>query len=388
MSATTAVDNLAGRYHEALLDPSLPLVRAWKERNPGRKAVGVFPVYSPVEIVHAAGMLPVGLLGAGNQLEIAHADARFQSFICSIVKSTTEMALTGRLQVFDGLVYQGICDAARNLASVMARNLPAMRVEYLHLVQNLASPAAEDYLVGEYHRFQSAMEELSGQKVTDEALRQSITVYNGVRAAVNNLNELRAKSPHLISALECYLLARLGATLPPEDSVPLLEAALEEARGRQARPKDRIRVVVQGSFCEVPPVELISSMEEAGCYILDDDLLLGWRCYEADVPTEGDPLRSLARAYLRSVRFSSVRHGLDQPRSTELVGKVKRLRADAVVYLAAKFCEPALLDYALFRQALERAGIPNLFLEFEEKMWLVDKPRNTIETFVESLLFT
>ncbi|MBI2918167.1 MAG: 2-hydroxyacyl-CoA dehydratase [Chloroflexi bacterium] len=383
----TAVDNIAARYQEALLDPSLPLVQAWKERHPGARAVGVFPVYSPVEIVHAAGMLPVGLLGAGNQLEIAYADARFQSFICSIIKSTTEMALTGRLKVFDGLVFQGICDAARNLASVMARNLPGMRVEYLHLSQNQASPAAEDYLVGEYRRFQSAMEELSGRRVTEDGLRQSIAAYNRVRALVRVLNGLRARSPELVSALECYLLARLGATLPPEGSAPVLESALVAAQGRQARPKDRVRVVVQGSFCEVPPVELISALEEAGCYILDDDLLLGWRCYEADLPTEGDPLRSLARAYLNSVRFSSVRHGLDQPRATDLVAQAKQLRADAVIYLAAKFCEPALLDYALFRQALEQAGIPHLFLEFEEKMWLVDKPRNTIETFVESLLF-
>lgn len=387
MATTTGLDNIVHQYQEALLDPSFPLVQAWKERNPGARAVGVFPVYSPVEIVHAAGMLPVGLLGAGNQLEIAHADARFQSFICSVVKSTTEMALTGRLKVFDGLVFQGICDAARNLASVLGRNLPHTRVEYLHLSQNPASPAAEDYLVGEYRRFQTALEELSGRRVTDEDLRRSIAAYNRVRALVRALNEVRAQSPHLISALECYLLARLGATLPPEESAPILQGALEAARRRQARPRDSIRVIVQGSFCELPPVELISAMEEAGCYILDDDLLLGWRCYSADVPTDGEPLRVLARAYLYAVRFSSVKHGLVGPRASELVASVKKLKADAVVYLAAKFCEPALLDYALFRQALERANVPHLFLEFEEKMWLVDKPRNAIETFVESMLF-
>ena len=39
-------------------------------------------------------MLPVGVIGAGNRLEIAHADSRFQSFVCSIVKSTLELGLT------------------------------------------------------------------------------------------------------------------------------------------------------------------------------------------------------------------------------------------------------------------------------------------------------
>jgi hypothetical protein len=31
--------------------------------------------------------------------------------------------------------------------------------------------------------------------------------------------------------------------------------------------------------------------------------------------------------------------------------------------------------------------MPHVFLEFEEKMWLFDKIKTEIETFVESLLF-
>jgi len=58
-----------------------------------------------------------------------------------------------------------------------------------------------------------------------------------------------------------------------------------------------------------------------------------------------------------------------------------------VVIFAAKFCEPALFDYALYRRALEKEGIPHLYLEFEEKMWIFDKARTEVETFVESMLF-
>jgi benzoyl-CoA reductase subunit C len=63
------------------------------------------------------------------------------------------------------------------------------------------------------------------------------------------------------------------------------------------------------------------------------------------------------------------------------------MRAEAVVILVAKFCEPALFDYALYRKALDEAGIPHLFLEFEEKMWVFDRVRTEVETFVESMLF-
>jgi benzoyl-CoA reductase subunit C len=69
------------------------------------------------------------------------------------------------------------------------------------------------------------------------------------------------------------------------------------------------------------------------------------------------------------------------------VDKVRRAGAQAVIFMPAKFCEPALFDYPLFRVALEEAGIPHLVVEFEEKMWTFERTRNELETFVESMLF-
>jgi benzoyl-CoA reductase subunit C len=33
----------------------------------------------PLEIIHAAGMLPMGVLGGGDGLEVIHGDAYYQS---------------------------------------------------------------------------------------------------------------------------------------------------------------------------------------------------------------------------------------------------------------------------------------------------------------------
>ena len=45
-------------------DLSLTSVKQWKERTGGR-AIGFMPIYAPRELVHAAGMLPVGIMGGG-----------------------------------------------------------------------------------------------------------------------------------------------------------------------------------------------------------------------------------------------------------------------------------------------------------------------------------
>jgi len=102
---------------------------------------------------------------------------------------------------------------------------------------------------------------------------------------------------------------------------------------------------------------------------------------------EGDPIRNLARAYINQSVYSGVKHDSRVPKSKHLIDRVRETGASAVIFLAAKFCEPALFDYALYRRALEQEGIPHLSLEFEEKMWIFDKARSEVETFVESMLF-
>ena len=358
-----------------------------KEALPGRRVVGCFPVYTPVELVHASGAHPVGLIGGGNTVEIAHADSRFQSFICSIVKSTMELGMTGRLDALDAVIFHSICDPARNLASVFKRNFPRLRVEYLHLPQNISSPRAEEYLEAEYRRLLEALAEVTGHAASDEDVARSVALYNRARSLVRRLYGLRVLEPERLSTAECYALVRAGTLLPVEEHIAMLEAALSALDRRSVRRRDRVRVVLEGSFCEQPPLELIEKLEDAGCYILDDDFLLGWRWFLDDVPAQADPVRSLANAYLHRSVYSGTKHDLREPKADHLVRKVHETESDAVIILAAKFCEPALFDYALYRNALHAAGVPHLFLEFEEKMWVFDRVRGEVETFVESMLF-
>jgi benzoyl-CoA reductase subunit C len=381
------VDDIISSYRERLESFPLELVSEWKSRNPGKKVVGCYPVYSPVELIHAAGMLPVGIIGGGNRLEIAHADSRFQSFVCSIVKSTLELGLTARLDFLDGIVFHSICDPARNLGSVFMRNFPELTVEYIHFPQNMTSPHAIDYLVGEYKRISATYERLSGKPITAEELRRSIALYNTQRRLIRELYQMRREAPQNLSTVECYVLTRIGTLLPPEAHIAVLEQALPELRRRQEKLKDRVRVILEGSFCEQPPIELLEGLEAAGCYILDDDFLTGWRWFHGDVEGSGDPWRNLAEAYINSSVYSGVKHDIREPKAKHLIDKFKASGAAAVLILAAKFCEPALFDYALYKRALEKEGIPHLCLEFEEKMWIFDKARTEVETFVESMLF-
>ena len=103
-SAPRSIEDQLARYREILESTPLESVAMQKKEHPDTKMVGCYPVYTPVELIHSAGMQPVGVLGGGNRLEIAYADSRFQSFVCSIVKSTLELGFTNKLDSLDGIV--------------------------------------------------------------------------------------------------------------------------------------------------------------------------------------------------------------------------------------------------------------------------------------------
>ncbi|HSE39110.1 MAG TPA: 2-hydroxyacyl-CoA dehydratase [Blastocatellia bacterium] len=366
---------------EMLEDTSFPTVRRW--RDAGGKVIGHFQVYFPEEIVHSAGLLPVKIRGA--QVEAMQADSRFGSYLCSILKTSLELALSGRLRL-EMFVTHPICDAARNLGAVWGRNFN-YPCEILYLPQNANSSHAATYLRGEYERLKRAVEAIGERPVADDALRRSIEVYNENRALLRELYAIKRKSPWLISADEAYALVAIGGVIPRDEHNELLRFVLPMIRERNSRPQDRVRVVFEGGFCEQPPLDLIRTIARS-CYVVDDDLLIGMRWMTDDVALAGDPLMNLAEAYLEKSSYSPVQHDLRKPKEKMLLERIRSSGADAAIITAAKMCEPGLEEQVAYTRALDEAGIPYFVGEFEENMTSFDQMEIQLETFVENILFS
>src|SRR4051794_13642124 len=81
LAPLSPVQRIIDRCTQLFEDLDLQAVKDWKAAQPGRKAIGYMPVYVPRELIHAAGMLPVGILGGGDALEVIQGDAYYQSYI-------------------------------------------------------------------------------------------------------------------------------------------------------------------------------------------------------------------------------------------------------------------------------------------------------------------
>jgi len=378
------LEQILAECREWFTDPDFGRLRALREQ--GRRLIGCFPVYTPEEVVMAARLVPVHLFGGGTMVEIDHADSRMQSFVCSITRSTFELGLTKRLAMLDGMLFPSICDVARNLSGLWRRNLPDHLAEFIHFPENFQSAHAVPYLRHELQRLEQRLTAISGHAPGPDDYRRTFERVNRWQAAVNELYALRAAAPWNVPLADAYALVRAGGMMPREQHLPLLEQALATWRAAGGRPQDRVRVIVEGSFCEQPSLELLQTIEESGCYVVNDDYLLGLRWHTAPLPLDGDPLEALARHILQRCVPSAVHHPGPQGRGAALLAKARAAKAEGVVFCIAKFCEPALYDFALLKRALEAESIPYLSFEFEEKMSTFESIRTQLETFVESIL--
>jgi benzoyl-CoA reductase subunit C len=374
-------------YCQALYeDLTFAAAREWKDAVPGRKVIGYMPIYVPRELIHAGGMLPLGILGGGDNLEVIHGDAFYQSYICRIPRSTVELAVTNRLDFVDGMLFPSICDVIRNLSGMWKIMLPEVYTRYFDVPQNYKDDIGGNYYRHELLELKEGLEGVCGRKIGDDDIRRSIAVYNENRRLVNEVYEFRTKEPWKAPSWEVYLVMRAGMVLPVEAHSQLLQEYLAAAEAEDRPMRDNCRIILQGSFCEQPPLNLIKSIELAGCYIVDDDYMLVTRWLLKDVPSEGDPIQNLAEAFIKYSTETAAKYEPDGSRKGKyLVEAVRQRAAEGVIFAAPSFCDPALLDRPMLANALSRENIAHISFKYAENSGQMQPIREQAGTFADTI---
>jgi benzoyl-CoA reductase subunit C len=382
----SGLEQLLARAEELYRDLRFTAVSDWKART-GGLAIGFMPVYVPRELLHAMGVLPVGVMGAGDDLEIIRGDAYYQSYICHLPRSTIELGLNGALDSLDGMLFPATCDVIRNLSGMWKMQFPEKYSHYLDVPQDFDAGVGGQFYRRELEEIAEALHKRGARKLEPAALRKSIALYNENRALVEGLYTLRIEEPWRVPTHELYLLLRAGNVLPVEEHTVMLREYREAVLADEdRRSMDQARVLLAGSFCEQPPLGLLRTLERAGCYIVDDDFVQVHRWITGDVRADGaDPLGDLVLAYLKQGIASPIRYIDEQVKGQALVERVERSGAEGVIFCAPSFCDPALLDQPMAVAAIERAGIPWTSFKYAENTGQFQVIREQAGTFADSI---
>jgi benzoyl-CoA reductase subunit C len=359
-------------------DP-LGYARRWKADN-GRPVIGTLCSYAPEEIIAAAGGLPLRLLttGVGDQ----GADAHLQAYSCSLVRGILSDWLEGRLAVLDGAVFAHTCDSMQRLSDIWRLN----RRDRFHAdvlwPATVNAPGAEAYGVEILQAFAAAYNRYFDTAVDDSALAAAVRLYNRIRRRIRQLYALRRERPNLVPGRDWLAMMRAAMVMDRHalaDALDALAATLAEQPAPAFAGK---RLLLAGGVCEAPAIYDV--IEAAGAGVVWDDLCTGWRYAAGEIDPIEDVWTALARRYLRRSVCPAKHAGLTN-RADELVATARQAKADGVIFLFLKFCDPHLFDYPYLKQRLDAAGLPCLMVALEAPRAAEGQLRTRLEAFIEML---
>lgn len=371
---------------EQAFDLNFTRAARWKAEKEGNVVVGYLPVYFPREILHAAGALPVAIFGGGDRKQIIKGDAYYQSYICHLPRSVMELVLDHHMDHFDGFIFPSICDVIRNLSGIFKQQGHGKFVKYMDFPQNFMPSVGGVFYQTEMEHVLHYIHEINGREVTVDNLNKSIGLYNKNRQLIAEIYDIRQEYPWRLTIEEVYYLVRAGTVIPVEEHNQLLEEVCAHIRQNIGVPQDKIKVVISGAFCEQPAVGLIRAIEEAGCYVVDDDYMLGSRLIMGDIDDSTDsPLEAIARAYMTQSQYSSSIYDVENPKEYRLAKLVKDRKADGVIFASASFCDPSLLDAPVFQKAFNRLGIRYIAFQFSENINQFKVIKEQVGAFADSI---
>jgi bzd-type benzoyl-CoA reductase N subunit len=353
-------------------------VKKWKDG--GGKVIGYTCVFTPPEIIDAAGLLPYRIMALGNSnTEIA--DAHLARFNCSFCRSCLQLGLDGTYDFLDGLVESNGCDHLRGMFENWMYVKPVAFFHYVKAPHVLTEDALE-YYREELTLFRKAIEDHFGVEITDESLRRSMEKVEAIKERLRTIYEMREGKNPAFTGAEALSLFLLSSSVPYDDFIRLADAAIEERRGSGVS-GFRARLMLAGAATD--ELELVREVEAVGGLVVTDALCYGARAFFNPMKLEGDLINNMADLYMKDMLCPRMYEEYAKRRDF-ILNSIERASVDGVVVMHNKFCDVHGVDNVQIRLDLEKRGIPVLQLEKEYGSKAdIGRIRTRVQAFLERI---
>ena len=366
-------------FYKIAEDP-IRYARDWKTRTKA-KIVGYFCSYGPEEIIWAAGALPFRILGGGQGN--SRADAHLQAYSCSLVRGALDEALGGHLDFLNGAVFPHTCDSIQRLSDIWRLNT---RYDFhldLVLPVKLNTSSAENYMQAVFRKFRQDLADGLKVDISDGSLKKAVQTFNQIRSDVQRLYAFRRDTSDLFSSRDLHAVIKASLVMDRDElSKRLSEICAWLDDHRHEPSSDKKPVVLTGGICNMP--DIYEQIESAGATVVGDDFCIGSRHFEGRIDGQDDPLKAIAQRYYNRINCPA-KHRDCFSRADHLLKVVENTRAHGVIFVMLKFCDPHGFDFPYIKEFLDRAGIPTMLLEIEEKQISTEQLMTRLEAFIELL---
>ncbi|HLB13276.1 MAG TPA: 2-hydroxyacyl-CoA dehydratase [Dehalococcoidia bacterium] len=347
----------------------------WKARN-GGKVFGYICTYVPEEVLYAAGILPVRILGGHEPVDMV--EPHIHSMFCPFSRDVLGQALKGRYSYLEGLTVGHTCMHIHQAFEAWEFHAPVPFSYLLFVPACLSSPHARTCYLEEVKLFKSALEEWLGSAITQEALEKAVQVYNRSRRLLRQLYDLRKQDSPPVSGSMAMEAALSSMFMDKEEHSRLLEDALKDLGDGGDGRHSGIRLMVVGG--ENDDIDFVRMVESLGGTVVIDDQCTGSRYFWQETALGDDPLAAIADRYVDAPPCPT-KELEERRRLDHMATLFKEFRAQGAILVNQKFCDPHQIDFPAIESFFEERGIPTLFLELD-----MTTPVGQFKTRVEAFL--
>jgi len=363
--------------------------RARELKAAGNKVIGYLTALGPVEILTAAGVVPVRLKGNVSEA-ITKGDAFMETIVCPFVRNVFDAAVKGKYDFLDGMVLPHQCDSIDRTDDVWADTLKLPYWHFLNVPHVTDNPSIE-FMKGILRVLIGTLEKFTGKKITDEAIAQAVKAHNENRRLMRELYALRKTNPPLISGTEMMQVLVAAMSLPVAESSALIESVTKEVKERKAAPNGKQkRIMLIGD--QIDDTAIIEAIEGAGASLVMDDISIGSKMYWNDVDVTPDPVQGIAERYLKKLKIPTTFVGsgdtykeILEERYGHMKKYVEEFKVDGAIIFVYKFCDPYGFEVPAIKSFVESSGASVFYLEDEYSTSTLARMKTRIEAFLEMI---
>lgn len=242
----------------------------------------------------------------------------------------------------DGAVFPKTCDSSRGLASYLAESGKFLYQFHIPFGQ---SKAAVDILRAGIIHYKENVESHFKISITDVPERTAL------------VNERNRALRQIYEHMEEYSFSAYLSMIHDLLQKPLREQMVP--RTLPAVQSGGKRVFLVGSL--LADMGIVQMLEQAGLHIVGDRLTESKRLFSMpDVSTEGDIYGNIAKSMLEN-KLSPTQNRFGEILQEDME-EIRERKVQGVVFVTQKYCEPYDYLYSVYKEMLEREGVPSFRL--------------------------
>ncbi len=352
-------------------------------KEAGRKVVGQYCIYSPLELVLAAGAIPVSLCGTKND-SIPPAEAVLPRSLCPLIKSSFGFALQDScpyLAASDLVVADTTCDGKKKMYELLGQLKPVMLLQ----LPQIQDQEARAFWRGQYVRLQERLENDFGVRITTDRLKEAVRLCNRLRLALKDVLDLARRDPSPLTGMQILNICFRASFMPDyEQAIVMLGEMADEIRNTPLPPeRDAVRLLVTGVPSGMGSHKVVELLESCGARVVCIDNCSCHKKVRLMIDEEADPLTALAERYLDTpCSVMSPNPG----RYAALRQLTEDFAAHAVVDLTWQGCQTYDVEsFSLKKFVREELGLPFLQIVTDYSPADTEQLKVRIEAFLEML---